>query len=220
MEQLTGTDSFFLYTERGNVYNHVAALGIYDPSTAPGGKVRFRDILRYFGNRLGTNKVFRRRLVTVPHQFDRPYWVDDADPDLEFHIRHIALPHPGDWWQLMIQVARLHSRPLDRSRPLWQFTTIDGIHNGQVALYSKVHHAAVDGGAGMIITNTMYDITPEPRQVKPPEAAPPAAGGAANPIADLVSSMVRFQLDMWRAAPEVMGNVARMFFPKVPRGAA
>ena len=106
MEQLSGSDSFFLCIERGNVYNHVAALGIYDPSSAQGGKVRFKDILSYFSRRLDLNKVFRRRMVTVPHAFERPYWLDDADPDLEFHIRHIALPR----WS-----ARAHTSTARRS---------------------------------------------------------------------------------------------------------
>jgi WS/DGAT/MGAT family acyltransferase len=170
MEQLSGSDNFFLYTERGNVYNHVAALGIYDPSTAPGGKVRFKDILAYFGRRLDMNKVFRRRLVTVPHEFDRPYWIDDADPDLEFHIRHIALPQPGDWRQLMIQVARLHSRPLDRSRPLWEIYVIEGLDRiprlpvGSFALFLKFHHASVDGQAGAALLKAVHALTAEPDQ--------------------------------------------------------
>jgi len=115
-------------------------------------------------------------------------------------------------------IADLHAQTLDRSRPLWQFVVIDGIETGQVALYSKVHHAAVDGGAGMVITNAIYDLTPEPRQVKPPEPKPAGQSVASgNPMADLVTSMVRFQLDMMRAAPEVMSNVASMFFPKVAK---
>jgi len=127
MEQLTGIDSYMLYSERGNNYNHVAALGIYDPSTAPGGKVRFKDILKHFSRRLDTHKLFRQRLMTVPGGVDRPYWVENADLDIEFHIRHLALPQPGDWRQLMIQVARLHSRPMDRTRPLWEVYVIEGL---------------------------------------------------------------------------------------------
>ena len=84
MEQLTGIDSYMLYSERGNNYNHVAALGIYDPSTAPGGKVRFKDILKHFSRRLDTHKLFRQRLMTVPGGVDRPYWVENADLDIEF----------------------------------------------------------------------------------------------------------------------------------------
>jgi len=168
MEQLSGSDNFFLHTERGNVYNHVASLGIYDPSTAPGGKVRFKDLLNYFGRRLDMNKVFRRRLVTVPHDFDRPYWIDDADPDLEFHVRHIALPAPGDWRQLMIQVARLHSRPLDRSRPLWEIYVIEGLDRipglpeGSFALFLKFHHASIDGQAGAALLKAVHALSADP----------------------------------------------------------
>jgi WS/DGAT/MGAT family acyltransferase len=165
VEQLSGLDSLFLSTEQGNVYNHVAALGIYDPSTAPGGKVRFKSVLNYFRQRLGMSKVFRRRLVTVPHDLDRPYWIDGAEPDLEFHVRHIALPEPGDWRQLMIQVARLHSRPLDRSRPLWEVYVIEGLHRipglprGSFAIMLKFHHAAVDGQAAAALLKAVHALT-------------------------------------------------------------
>ena len=169
MEHLAGTDSYFLYTERGNVYNHVASLGIYDPSTAPGGKVRFKDLLRYFSKRLDASPLFRRRLVPVPHGIDRPYWVDDPDLDLEFHIRHIALPQPGDWRQLMIQVARLHSRPLDRSRPLWEVYVIEGLDRipglpaGSFALFMKFHHASIDGQAGAQLLRAVHSLAPDPQ---------------------------------------------------------
>ena len=165
MEHLAGTDSYFLYTERGNVYNHVASLGIYDPSTAPGGKVRFKDILRYFSKRLDASPLFRRRLVTVPHGVDRPYWLDDPDLDLEFHVRHIALPEPGDWRQLMIQVARIHSRPLDRSRPLWEVYVIEGLDRipglpvGSFALFMKFHHASIDGQAGAQLLRAVHSLS-------------------------------------------------------------
>jgi diacylglycerol O-acyltransferase len=165
MEHLGGSDSYFLYTERGNVYNHVASLGIYDPSTAPGGKVRFKDILRYFSHRLDASPLFRRRLVTVPHGIDRPYWLDDPDLDLEFHVRHIALPEPGDWRQLMIQVARIHSRPLDRSRPLWEVYVIEGLDRipglpaGSFALFMKFHHASIDGQAGAQLLRAVHSLS-------------------------------------------------------------
>lgn len=154
MEQLSGLDNYMLYDEQGNVYNHVAALGIYDPSTSPNGRTRFKDILHHFKSRMGDFPIFRRKLVGVPYGLDRPYWVEVGEIDVEFHIRHIALPHPGDWRQLMIQTARLHSRPLDRSRPLWEIYVIEGLDKipgmqpGCFALFLKFHHAAVDGQQG------------------------------------------------------------------------
>jgi WS/DGAT/MGAT family acyltransferase len=106
-------------------------------------------------------------LVTVPLTLDRPYWVEDPDFDVEFHVRHIALPHPGDWRQLCIQVARLHSRPLDRSRPLWEVYVIEGLENiqgpppGSFALYVKLHHALFDGEAATEITRALHSLAPD-----------------------------------------------------------
>ncbi len=167
MKQLSGADAMFLQFERGNNVMHVASLAIYDPSTAPGGGVRFKDVLRFFASRLEQFPQFRRRLVRVPLALDRPYWVEDSAFDVEFHVRHIALPHPGDWRQLCIQVARLHSRALDRSRPLWEAYVIEGLHNvpgvpaGSFALYCKMHHAIIDGESGTEMMKAMHSLSPE-----------------------------------------------------------
>ncbi len=167
MRQLSGTDSLFLRMERGNQYMHVAGLGIYDPSTAPEGKVRFKDVLNFFQTRLETLPVFRRRLVSAPFDLDRPYWIEEPDIDVEFHVRHIALPAPGDWRQLCIQVARIHARPLDRSKPLWEayviegLDQIEGLPRGSFALYFKVHHCAVDGEAGTELLKAIHSLTAE-----------------------------------------------------------
>ena len=174
MKQLSGLDNLFLALERGNQFLHVAGLGIYDPSTAPGGKVRFKSVLNHFASRLDESKAFRRRLITVPKDIDRPYWVEDGAIDLEYHVRHIALPHPGDWRQLCIQVARIHSRPLDQSKPLWEVYVIEGLRQipgvpkDSFALYSKFHHAVVDGQAGAELLMAVHSLTPDlPEQQKP-----------------------------------------------------
>jgi WS/DGAT/MGAT family acyltransferase len=167
MKQLSGADSMFLQFEHGNNFMHVASLAIYDPSTAPGGGVRFKDVLRFFASRVEQFPQFRRRLVTVPLALDRPYWVEESSFDVEFHVRHIALPHPGDWRQLCIQVARLHSRPLDHSRPLWEAYVIEGLHDvpgapaGSFALYCKMHHSMVDGESGTEILKALHSLSPE-----------------------------------------------------------
>ena len=167
MKQLSGLDNVFLQLERGNQHMHVAGLAIYDPSSAAEGRVRFKDVLRFFEARLDASPIFRRRLVTVPIAADRPYWVEDAVIDVEFHVRHIALPQPGDWRQLCIQVARIHSRPLDRSKPLWEAYVIEGLDNipglpgGSFALYVKFHHCALDGEAGTEIVKAIHSLAPD-----------------------------------------------------------
>ena len=153
---------------------HIGSLAIYDQSTAPGGAVTFKDILRFFEKRLHKARAFRQRIATVPMSLDHPYWIDDPDFDLEFHIRHIALPKPGDWRQLCIQTARLHARPLDTSRPLWEAYVIEGLDNvegvpeGSFALVTKFHHAAIDGVSGAEISAAIHDVTAEDT-VEPPE---------------------------------------------------
>ena len=130
MKQLSALDAMFAYTETANTPMHIGQLLIYDPSTAPGGKVGFKDILRYIEGRLDGARIFRQKLVRVPLDLDHPYWVDDANFDLEFHVRHIALPKPGDWRQLCIQAARIYARPMDMNKPLWEYTVIEGLDNG------------------------------------------------------------------------------------------
>lgn len=168
MKQLGILDSAFINLEQVNTPQHVGGLGIYDPSTAPGGFVRFKDVIAGFERRLGKLPLFRTRLVQVPGGLDRPYWVKDANFDVEFHLRHIALPEPGDWRQLCIQAARLHSRPLDMSRPLWEAYIIEGLDNipglpaGSFAVYTKMHHSLVDGAGGSSFMAALHDLSPNP----------------------------------------------------------
>ncbi|MEM1396417.1 MAG: wax ester/triacylglycerol synthase family O-acyltransferase, partial [Pseudomonadota bacterium] len=166
-EQLTGLDALFAYAETPRTPMHIGDCKIYDPSTAPGGKVRFKDILRHVEERVHRAKTFRQKLKQVPLGYDHPYWIDDPDFDIEFHIRHIALPHPGDWRQLCIQIARLHARSLDMSKPLWEFTVIEGLENipnvpkGAYAIVAKVHHCAIDGASGVDIAHAIHSLSPE-----------------------------------------------------------
>ena len=168
MEQLSGQDASFVYFETRNTPMHIGSVGIYDPSTAPGGFVRFKDILRHIESRLDGARSFRQKLVRVPFDLDHPYWVEDENFDLEYHVRHIALPSPGDWRQLCIQVARLHSRALDLSKPLWEFWIVEGLDNieglpkGCFALVSKVHHAAIDGMSGVEMSAAVHDLEAKP----------------------------------------------------------
>ncbi|WP_287460235.1 wax ester/triacylglycerol synthase family O-acyltransferase [Sphingomonas sp.] len=167
MQQLSAMDASFVYLETPHTPMHIGSVAIYDPSTAPGGFVRFKDILAFIAARLRGARSFRQRLVRVPFDLDHPYWIEDPEFDLEFHVRHIALPKPGDWRQLCIQAARLHARPMDLTKPLWEFTVIEGLDNipglppGCFALMCKVHHAAIDGMSGVEMSAAVHSITPD-----------------------------------------------------------
>jgi WS/DGAT/MGAT family acyltransferase len=156
-------DSLFLYAENHRAPLEVGCLQIYDPSTAPSGTVRFKEILATFQQRLDRVDLFRQKLVEVPFSLDYPYWTEDHDFDLEYHVRHISLPKPGGWEQLMAQVARLQARQLDHSRPLWMAHVIEGLEGipgipeSAFAVFMKFHHAAIDGATGQQVQSVMHD---------------------------------------------------------------
>ena len=166
LKQLSGMDSLFLYTENHRAPLEVGCLQIYDPSTSPKGEVRFKEILATFQARLDRVGVFRQKLVELPFSLDYPYWTEDRDFDLEYHVRHISLPKPGGWEQFMAQVSRLQARQLDHSRPLWMAHVIEGLGdipglpNGAFAVFMKVHHAAIDGATGQDLQAVMHDREP------------------------------------------------------------
>ena len=165
MDQLNGQDAQFLYIESDDNLTHITSVSVFDQSTVPGNEVvRFKDILEHISSRLHMNPVFRRRLVHVPLELDFPYWVDDENFDLEFHVLHGGLPEPGDWRQFCIHMARYHSRPLDMTRPLWEMYVVEGLDNieglskGSYAIATKIHHAAADGVALSDFFGAMSDI--------------------------------------------------------------
>lgn len=164
MHQLTGLDASFLNLETSTQHGHVAGLVILDPSTAPNG-FDFETLRELIANRIHLLPPFRRKLVQVPLGLDHPYWIEDPEFDLDFHVRHIAVPPPGDYRQLAEQVARIHARPLDRSRPLWELYLIEGLEDGRVATFTKLHHAAIDGVSGAEILTTLLDADPNGREV-------------------------------------------------------
>ena len=166
MRQLQGMDASFVALETRNTPMHIGSVLIYNPETAPGGFVRYKDILSFFRSRMQLSKTMRQRLVKVPFDLDYPYWIEDKEFDLEYHLRHVALPKPGDWRQLCIQAARVFSRPLDLSRPPWEFTIIEGLDNipgvapGSFAMVTKVHHAAIDGMSGIDLMEALHTLDP------------------------------------------------------------
>ena len=181
MRQLQGMDASFVALETRNSPMHIGSILIYNPETAPGGFVRYKDILRFFESRMQLSKTMRQRLVRVPFDLDYPYWIEDPDFDLEYHVRHVALPKPGDWRQLCIQAARIFARPLDLTRPPWEFTVVEGIDNvpgvapGSYAMVTKVHHAAIDGMSGIDLMEALHTLDPHAAAPQQPDTWQPEA---------------------------------------------
>ena len=145
MRQLTSLDAQFLALENQRQTGHVAGLAVFDPSTASTGTLDAERVKELIRERLSLLPPLRWRLVEVPLGLDYPYWADDPQFDLDYHVRELALPAPGSDAQLADQVARIMSRPLDRERPLWEIYVIHGLESGPSAVLTKIHHAVIDG---------------------------------------------------------------------------
>jgi diacylglycerol O-acyltransferase / wax synthase len=163
MRQLSGIDVSFLNMETSATFGHVSSMNLFDPTGVPGGagvEVTKQLILE----RLDRLAPFRRRLVEVPFGLDLPYWIDDPDFDIDFHVRHHAVPSPGTPEQLGEVVARIHARALDRRRPMWELYVIEGVDGGRlIAQLTKVHHAAIDGASGAMMLAAILDLDPDLR---------------------------------------------------------
>jgi hypothetical protein len=167
MIHLSGVDASFLHLETPEMPMHVGSLHLLDLPAGYEGDF-FEAVVRHISSRLHLASVFERKLAQMPLEMSNPVWIDDDDIDIEYHVRRIVLSKPGTMEQLEAYVGRLHSSLLDRSRPLWEIYVIEGLKSGQVALYAKVHHAAIDGQAGVALARALYDVTPEPRPVRRP----------------------------------------------------
>lgn len=191
MQQLSGLDNSFLVMEAGGQLGHVGSLSIFD--TTGLGSRKFHEVLRAtLEQRLHLLAPYRRRLVEVPLELDRPFWIEDPNFDMDFHIRHIAVPDPGDDDQLAALVSRIHARALDRSKPLWEAYVIDGLANGRVALYTKIHHCTIDGVSGAQMTQVLLDQDPDGDVVGSPdrEWVPDEIPGTAEMVARGVAGLV------------------------------
>nr|WHW29333.1 putative wax ester synthase/acyl-CoA:diacylglycerol acyltransferase [uncultured bacterium] len=160
MKQLSGLDVSFLNLEDGRAFGHVSSLGLFEPPEDPNFSAyeSYRSLML---SKIGDLDPYRRRLVEVPFGLDRPYWIDDPAFDIDFHIRHIAVPPPGGDEQLADLVGRLIGRPMDRSRPLWESYVIEGLESGEFAVLAKMHHATIDGAAGAEMMMVLFDREPD-----------------------------------------------------------
>ncbi|MDA2893789.1 wax ester/triacylglycerol synthase family O-acyltransferase [Mycolicibacterium sp. BiH015] len=174
MRQLTSLDTQFLAMENDRVQGHVSVLGIYDAHTDSGRPLDAALVRALISRRLHLLPTFRWRLAQVPLSLDYPYWVDDGTFDIEYHVRELALPAPGNDRQLAEQVARIIGRQLDRARPLWEVYVIGGLDDGRVAVLTKMHHAAVDGVSGAEVMSILLDASGQSeRDPAPPMVAEP-----------------------------------------------
>jgi len=164
-DRLTGLDSSFLHLERGPAHMHVASTSIFE-----GPPPDYVDLREHISSRLHLVPRFRQKLRFVPFGQGRPKWVDDPHFNIDYHLRHTALPAPGDERQLRTLAARIFSQRLDRSKPLWEMWLVDGVEGGRFALVTKSHHCLVDGVSGVDITTVLFDASADAEPVGDPPA--------------------------------------------------
>jgi len=196
VQRLTGLDASFLYLETPTSFMHVASMMLVDPSTAVDG-FGFDTLRAKYAERLDQAPPFRRRLVEVPLGLHHPVWIEDPNFDLDWHLRHIAVPSPGGMKELCELAAHLVAIPLDRTRPLWEVWLIEGLEDGQSAVLSKVHHAAIDGASGEELMVAILDIDPDgderpaPDHPWAPDHVPTDTEMVAYALASLAGQPVR-----------------------------
>ncbi len=209
MRQLTGLDAQFLALESPRQAGHVSGLAVLDPNTRPNGRLELADVLNMLEQRLPLLPPFRWRLKQVPLALDYPYWIDDPDFDLEYHVRELALAPPATDEKLADQVARIFERPLDRARPLWELYLIHGLPAGHVAMLTKIHHSVIDGMSGAEIMGVLLDLTPEGREpTEPPK--PPRSEREPSELEMLARGVLgtpRYVERVVRSLPSTLPNV-------------
>ncbi len=214
MRQLSEHDAAYIYSDSAHANSNITLLHIYDQSTAPGRKIRFKQILAHVESRLGRLPIFRQKILRVPLDLDYPYWIEDEGFNIEYHVRHLALPKPGDWRQFCIQASRIHARTLDLQRPLWEMYVIEGLDSlrdlpvGSFAVLLKIHHAAIDVAHGNEITTLLHDISPSSRPPAPPEPWFPES--APGNLALLVRAGFNFATFPLRMAQPLARNLVSL----------
>ena len=191
LDRLSSTDVSFLTNESSSSHMHVGAIMIFE-GPAPS----YEDLLDHIQSRLRLVPRFRQKLAYPPVQTGRPFWVDDPNLNLEYHVRHSALPAPGSEDQLRRMAARVFSQQLDRSKPLWELWLVQGLTRNRFALLTKTHHAVVDGASGVDIATVLFDLNPVPEQPHSddawtPQPEPSSATLLAKGVEDVARAPVR-----------------------------
>ena len=207
MKTVSGLDGAFLHMETPETPQHVGSLSRY--VLPPGYKGDFYDdFRREMSRRLHLVPVFTRKLAPMPLQFANPVWVEDDEVDLDYHVQRLTLPSPGTQAQLEDCVSELHSELLDRNRPLWRVAVIEGLDNGDVAYYIKVHHAAMDGQAGVLMAQALFDLTPKPRRIESGRPLAAEHPGKAELAAIALKHDAGQYLKLIRQLPDVVKTLA------------
>lgn len=210
MERMSGLDATFLYFETPSNHMHVMGVIVFDPATSsePYSFERVKEMMRA---RLHLVPPFRRKLAPVPFNLHHPVWVEDASFDLDYHIRRIGCPAPGTEKELADLVGDVASRPLDRTRPLWEMYIVEGLQNGYVASVAKMHHATIDGVSGANLMVHLFDLEPDPpAPAEEPAWEPDRMPTDLERLAYATVSRLRRPLNVFKVVPQTVQSIANV----------
>ncbi len=205
--KLSSMDASFLYLETPEMPMHVGSMAIFKLKDGYKGDF-FEDFKKMIADRIHVAPILKARLEKAPLDIDNPSWVEDDQFDIDRHIFRASLAAPHDRAMLERTVGWIHAKLLNRARPLWEFYVFEGMANNEIGLYSKMHHACIDGGAGAALTNMIYDITPVPREF--PKTVP---NKPANEPRDIAANMLDSYTQLWRQ-PLDPSNVKSFDLPR------
>ena len=214
MNHLSGMDASFLHFETPEMPMHVGSRQIVDLPEGYAGDY-CEDVKRDVAGRMHLADVFQRKLALMPFELANPVWADDEDLDIDYHVRPVILLRPGTWVQLERYVARLHSGLLERSRPLWETCVIEGLNTGQMAIDTKMHHAAIDGQAGVAVTEALPGGSAVPAPIKPPRPLPRANQyrlGVAELAGAALSNAVQQAVKIVKSLPATAQAIAGVVY--------
>jgi WS/DGAT/MGAT family acyltransferase len=195
-DRLSPLDASFLHIEDGVSHMHIASVAIFE-----GPPPSFADIVEMVEAKLDLVPRYRQKVRFVPFELGRPVWVDDPHFNIEYHLRHTALPSPGGESELRKLVGRVMAQPLDRSKPLWEIWVVEGLEEGRWSILAKTHHALVDGVSGTDLLAVIMDLTPNAdRPEHPPEWTPHAEPSSTELVVDAIENMVHSPYEQLRAA--------------------
>lgn len=202
-DRLSGQDTSFLLWETPNLHMHVASTQIFDlgPMATQEGGVDFESFKRFTESILYRIPRYRQKLKWIPVE-NRPVWFDDAEFEIDYHIRHTSLPKPGSEAQLKKLSARIMAQQLDRNRPLWEIWVVEGLQGNRFAMISKIHHCMIDGSSGMDISQILMRISPDRTIEAPPDYLPRAEPTDLELFTDAMSLRLRTPLRALRGLRE------------------
>ena len=194
-DRLSPLDASFLHVEDSVSHMHIASIAVFE-----GPSPRFADVVAMVEAKLDQVPRYRQKVKFVPFELGRPVWVDDPHFNMEYHLRHTALPAPGGEDELRKLVGRVMAQQLDRTKPLWEIWVVEGLEDGRWAMLAKTHHALVDGVSGTDLLAVIMDLSPDAPRPQHSEWAPRPEPSGWQLALDALENMVRSPYEQLRAA--------------------